>query len=314
MNTIQETNFEFKNQKKFYRGKVRDVYMFDHKMVIISSDRISAFDIILPRAIPFKGQVLNQISAFFMRESENLVPNWLRENPDPNVAIGILCKPFPIEMVIRGYLAGSAFRAYQDGKRNFNGEILPDGLHENDPLPYPIITPSTKAEQGQHDEDIDTDEIIKQGLVSAKDFETIEHYTKALFKKGAEIAYKQGLILADTKYEFGSYNDKIYLIDEIHTPDSARYFNLEGYEERQKKQEPQPQRSKEMVRKWLMKEGFSGKEGQQMPVMTDELINEISEEYISIYEQLTGEKFKRIESSHRMDEIKNSIENSLFLK
>lgn len=306
-NTIKETNFQFEGQQSFYRGKVRDVYMFDQHLAVISSDRISAFDVILPKAIPYKGQVLNQISWFFMQQTRDIVPNWIIDCPDPNVAYGYKCESYPVEMVIRGYLAGSAWRAYKKGVREMNGNVLPDGLKENDPLPQPIITPSTKAEQGEHDEDISSEEIVKQGLVDKATLEKLEAATLALFNRGSEIAKKQGLILADTKYEFGHYQGEIYLIDEIHTPDSSRYFNIEGYQERQDKGEPQPQRSKEMVRKWLMENGFSGQEGQQVPEMTPEWIEAISNEYIALYEQLTGQKFEKSSETDRYAQLQQRI-------
>ena len=306
-NTIKETNFQFEGQQSFYRGKVRDVYRFDQHLAVISSDRISAFDVILPKAIPYKGQVLNQISWFFMQQTRDIVPNWIIDCPDPNVAYGYKCESYPVEMVIRGYLAGSAWRAYKKGVREMNGNVLPDGLKENDPLPQPIITPSTKAEQGEHDEDISSEEIIKQGLVDKATLEKLEAATLALFNRGSEIAKKQGLILADTKYEFGHYQGEIYLIDEIHTPDSSRYFNIEGYQERQDKGEPQPQRSKEMVRKWLMENGFSGQEGQQVPEMTPEWIEAISNEYIALFEQLTSQKFEKSSETDRYAQLQQRI-------
>ena len=306
-NTIKETNFQFEGQQSFYRGKVRDVYMFDQHLAVIASDRISAFDVILPKAIPYKGQVLNQISWFFMQQTHDIVPNWIIDCPDPNVAYGYKCEPYPVEMVIRGYLAGSAWRAYKKGVREMNGNVLPEGLKENDPLPHPIITPSTKAEQGEHDEDISSEEIVQKGLVDKATLEKLEKYTLALFNRGTEIAKKQGLILADTKYEFGHYQGEIYLIDEIHTPDSSRYFNIEGYQERQNNEEPQPQRSKEMVRKWLMENGFSGQEGQQVPEMTPEWIEAISNEYIALYEQLTTQKFKKSSETDRYAQLQQRI-------
>ncbi|OJJ23306.1 phosphoribosylaminoimidazolesuccinocarboxamide synthase [marine bacterium AO1-C] len=306
-NTIKETNFNFEGQQNFYRGKVRDVYMFDQHLAVIASDRISAFDVILPKAIPYKGQVLNQISWFFMQQTRDIVPNWIIDCPDPNVAYGYKCKPYPVEMVIRGYLAGSAWRAYKKGVREMNGNVLPEGLKENDPLPQPIITPSTKAEQGEHDEDISSEEIVNKGLVDKATLEKLEAYTLALFNRGTEIAKKQGLVLADTKYEFGHYQGQVYLIDEIHTPDSSRYFNIEGYQERQDKGEPQPQRSKEMVRKWLMENGFSGQEGQQVPEMTPEWIEAISNEYIALYEQLTTQKFEKSSETDRYAQLQQRI-------
>ncbi|MBW8052096.1 MAG: phosphoribosylaminoimidazolesuccinocarboxamide synthase, partial [Cytophagales bacterium] len=284
MSAIKETNFKFPNQTGFYRGKVRDVYEFNDKLVMVVTDRISAFDVILPRAIPFKGQVLNQLAAKFLEATSDIVPNWVTDVPDPSVSIGLRCAPYPIEMVIRGYLAGHAWREYRSDKRILCGETLPDGLKENDKLPEPIITPTTKASEG-HDEDISKDEILKNGLITPEDYEKLEQYTKALFRRGTEIARKRGLILVDTKYEFGTSppaplhyrgegrkngevatkNYKIYLIDEIHTPDSSRYFYIDGYEERQKKGEPQKQLSKEFVRQWLIENNFQGKPGQVIP-------------------------------------------------
>ncbi|EAY24930.1 phosphoribosylaminoimidazole-succinocarboxamide synthase [Microscilla marina ATCC 23134] len=306
-NTIKETNFHFEGQQNFYRGKVRDVYMFDKHLAVIASDRISAFDVILPEAIPYKGQVLNQISWFFMQQTQDIVPNWIIDCPDPNVAYGYKCTPYPVEMVVRGYLAGSAWRAYKKGVREMNGYKLPEGLKENDPLPQPIITPSTKAAQGEHDEDISSEDIVKKGLVDKKTLDKLEAYTLALFQRGSEIAQKQGLILADTKYEFGHFEGKIYLIDEIHTPDSSRYFNIEGYQERQQQNQPQPQRSKEMVRKWLMENGFNGQEGQKIPEMTPEWIAAVSSEYIALYEQLTNNKFEKSEDTDRYANLQQRI-------
>lgn len=311
MQTITETQFQFEGQTGFYRGKVRDVYYFANKMAVIASDRISAFDVILPQPIPFKGQVLNQISAFFMQETAAIVPNWLLSNPDPNVTIGLRCEPLPVEMVIRGYLVGSAWRAYKSGQRNFNGNILPDGLRENAILPKAIITPSTKAAQGSHDEDISSEEIVSSGLVKKEIFEQLEIYTFALFQKGTEIANKKGLILADTKYEFGLYEGKVYLIDEIHTPDSSRYFDIIGFEERQTAGKAQPQRSKEMVRQWLMQNGFQGQAGQQIPEMSEDWINAISQEYISLYEQLTDRKFVKETNQNRLEQIKTAIAQTI---
>lgn len=281
--------------------------MFDQHLAVVASDRISAFDVILPKAIPYKGQVLNQISWFFMQQTRDIVPNWIIDCPDPNVAYGYKCESYPVEMVIRGYLAGSAWRAYKKGVREMNGNVLPEGLKENDPLPQPIITPSTKAEQGEHDEDISSEEIVQKGLVDKATLDKLEAYTLALFNRGTDIAKKQGLILADTKYEFGHYQGQIYLIDEIHTPDSSRYFNIEGYQERQDKGLPQPQRSKEMVRKWLMENGFSGQEGQQVPEMTTEWIEAITNEYIALYEQLTTKKFEKSSETDRYAQLQQRI-------
>lgn len=306
-NTIKETNFHFEGQQDLYRGKVRDVYVFDEHLAVIASDRISAFDVILPEAIPYKGQVLNQISWFFMQQTQDIVPNWTINCPDPNATYGYKCIPYPIEMVVRGHLAGSAWRAYKKGVREMNGHRLPEGLKENDPLPHPIITPSTKAEQGAHDEDISSEDIVKKGLVDKETLDKLEVYTLALFKRGVEIAKKQGLILADTKYEFGHCKGEIYLIDEIHTPDSSRYFDIAGFQERQQRNEPQPQRSKEMVRKWLMENGFSGQEGQTVPVMSTEWIEAISNEYIALYEQLTNNKFEKTNDTDRQAHMQQRI-------
>lgn len=291
MNAIQETNFQLPNQISFYRGKVRDVYTTPAKIIMVATDRLSAFDVVLPRAIPFKGQVLNQIAAKFLKATKDIVPNWLLETPDPNVSIGLKCEAFPVEMVIRGYLAGHAWREYKAGRRTICGIPLPEGLKENDKLPKPIITPTTKAHEG-HDEDISREEILKQQLVSEEDYVKLENYTFELFNKGTEIALQNGLILVDTKYEFGKANGKIYLIDEIHTPDSSRYFYADTYAENQNKGLKQKQLSKEFVREWLIENGFQGKEGQQIPEMTDEKVNEISKRYIELYEKVTGETFK----------------------
>ncbi len=302
---IKETNFQFPGQLGLYKGKVRDVYFFDRKIAVIATDRISAFDVVLPEPIPYKGQVLNQIAAKFLKATEDIVPNWLLEVPDPNVSIGLKCKPFAVEMVIRGYLAGHAWREYRDGKRSLCGVPLPEGLKENDKLPKPIITPSTKAEQG-HDEDISREDLIAKGLVSEQDYAQIEQYTYALFERGTLLAQEKGLILVDTKYEFGSMDGKIYLIDEIHTPDSSRYFYLEGYKERQEKNEPQKQLSKEFVRQWLISNGFQGKEGQVIPPMTPDVVNAISERYIELYEKVTGEKFTKTEDTS-LERIEQNI-------
>lgn len=293
MNAIKETNFTLPGQTAFYRGKVRDVYTIGGQyLAMVASDRISAFDVVLPRAIPYKGQVLNQIAAKFLAATADIVPNWVEEVPDPNVTIGKMCTPFKVEMVIRGYLSGHAWREYQAGKRTICGEPLPDGLRENDRLPEPIITPAAKADVG-HDEDITREAIISQGLVAAEDYEQLEAYTKALFRRGTEIAAARGLILADTKYEFGKFGDTIYLIDEIHTPDSSRYFYAADYESLQATGAPQRQLSKEFVRKWLIENGFQGKEGQAVPEMDDARVHSISERYIELYEHITGEPFDR---------------------
>lgn len=313
-NTITKTNFEFPNQKSVYRGKVREVYnISDELLVMIATDRLSAFDVIMPKGIPYKGQILNQIATNFMKLTEDIVPNWLVASPDPNVAIGYVCEPFKVEMVIRGYLAGHAAREYAQGKRVLCGVSLPDGLKENDKLPEPIITPSTKEDLGLHDVDISREEIMAREIVSEKDYLVLEQYTRALYKRGSEIAQKRGLILADTKYEFGKTKDgKIVLIDEIHTPDSSRYFYAEGYKERQQTGEPQKQLSKEFVRQWLMSNGFQGKEEQQIPEMTDEYVLSVSERYIELYENIIGEPFVKAYTSN----INNRIEKNIlaFLK
>ena len=306
MNALKETHFQFKDQTGFYRGKVRDVYFFKDKMAMVASDRISAFDVILPRAIPYKGQVLNQVAARFLQATADIVPNWLLQVPDTNVSIGLKCEPFPVEMVVRGYLSGHAWRQYKAGFRKLCGEQLPDGLKENDPLPRPIITPTTKAKKG-HDEDISKQEIISNNLINAKEYAIIERYSLELFARGTAIAKERGLILVDTKYEFGKADNQIYLIDEIHTPDSSRYFYAEGYEDRQQKGEPQKQLSKEFVREWLMANGFQGKDGQKIPHMTDEIVKGISERYIELYEKMTGEPFVR----HAEEDILTRIETNI---
>jgi len=288
--SLKETNFNFSGQLNFYRGKVRDVYTFENALLMVASDRISAFDVVLPEPIPYKGQILNQIASEFLKATNQIVPNWLESTPDPNVSIGKNCDPFQVEMVIRGYLVGHAWREYRDGKRSLCGVPLPEGLNENDKLPNPIITPTTKAHEG-HDEDISREEIIAQGIVSNDDYLKLEKYTRELFAFGSQVADKQGLILVDTKYEFGTYKGDIFLIDEIHTPDSSRYFYSEGFEERQKNGEKQKQLSKEFVRQWLIENGFQGKEGQQIPEMTEEVVNNISDRYVELYEKVTGNKF-----------------------
>lgn len=311
MNAITETNFNFPKQKKYYKGKVRDVYTIDDKMlVMVVSDRISAFDVVLPKGIPYKGQVLNQIAAKFLKATEDIVPNWVISVPDPMVTVGILCETFKVEMVIRGYLSGHAWREYKAGKRILCGVSMPDGMKENDKFPEPIITPTTKASVG-HDEDISKEEILKQGIVSNTDYEALEKFTRAVFQRGTEIAAKMGLILVDTKYEFGKNEGTIYLIDEIHTPDSSRYFYKEGYEARQNKGEPQKQLSKEFVREWLMENGFQGKEGQKIPEMTQEIITSISERYIELYEQIVGEKFVKADLSNVLERVKINTTNFL---
>jgi phosphoribosylaminoimidazole-succinocarboxamide synthase len=311
MNAIKETHFNLPGQTNYYKGKVRDVYTIDNKyLAMVVTDRISAFDVVLPEPIPYKGQVLNQIAARFLDATADIVPNWVISVPDPSVTIGRICEPFKVEMVIRGYLAGHAWREYSAGKRQVCGESLPEGLKENDILPEPIITPTTKASVG-HDEDISRAEILKQNIVSTDDYAQLEAYTKALFKRGTEIAAKQGLILVDTKYEFGKVGDQIYLIDEIHTPDSSRYFYKEGYEERQQKDEPQKQLSKEFVRKWLIENGFQGKDGQVVPVMTADIVKSISERYIELYEQIIGEKFVKPENANVLSRVEAGIKQAL---
>lgn len=307
--TIGKTDFNFKNQGGFYKGKVRDVYNINNKLlVMIASDRISAFDVVLPRQIPFKGQILNQIAAKMLEATKDIVPNWLLATPDPNVAVGLLCETFKVEMVIRGYLTGHAARTYFSGKRELCGITLPEGMKENQKFNTPIITPSTKAADGDHDEDISKEEIIAKGIVSKEDYEQLEKYTHLLFKRGTELAQKRGLILVDTKYEFGKTNEgKIVLIDEIHTPDSSRYFYADGYENRLKNNEPQKQLSKEFVRQWLIENGFQGKEGQQVPEMTDEKVLEISNRYIELYEQITGEKFIKPQETDLLTRIEKNI-------
>ena len=306
MNSIPATNFQFPNQTGFYKGKVRDVYSFEKHLVMVATDRISAFDVILPRAIPYKGQVLNQIAAYFLNATADIVPNWLEEVPDPNVTIGIKCQPFPVEMVVRGYLAGHAWREYNSGKRTVCGVALPDGLKENDKLPQPVITPTTKAHEG-HDEDISREEILSQGLVSEQDYEHLEKYTLALFNRGTEMASDQGLILVDTKYEFGKLDETIYLIDEIHTPDSSRYFYKDVYEENQRLSLPQKQLSKEFVREWLIQNGFQGKDGQSIPEMDDAWILQISERYIELYEKVTGIRFQKNKTENPVERIETAI-------
>ena len=318
MNTINETNFQFPKQKEVYKGKVREVYNVDDKLlVMIASDRLSAFDVIMPRQIPYKGQILNQIATKMMKETEDLVPNWLIANPDENVAVGHLCSPFKVEMVIRGYLAGHAAREYKLGKRILCGVPMEEGIKENGKLPEPIITPSTKAENGDHDEDISREDILANGIVSEKEYLVLEDYTRKLFQRGTEIAAKRGLILVDTKYEFGkTEKGEIVLIDEIHTPDSSRYFYQEGYDERQAKGENQKQLSKEFVRQWLIENGFQGKEGDLIPAMSDQKILEISERYIELYEQITGDVFIKANTSKVLERIERNTTSFLngFLK
>jgi phosphoribosylaminoimidazole-succinocarboxamide synthase len=311
MQALKETNFQFPGQTAFYKGKVRDVYTIGNKLVMVASDRISAFDVVLPKAIPFKGEVLNRTAAHFLAATADIVPNWVVSVPDPNVTIGLACEPFKVEMVVRGYLAGHAAREYALGKRSVCGVALPEGLKENDKLPHPIITPTTKASEG-HDEDISREAIIAQGIVSEADYSQLEAYTLALYHRGTEMAAKQGLILVDTKYEFGKMGDQIILIDEIHTPDSSRYFYAEGYEERQAKGEAQKQLSKEFVRKWLIENGFQGKDGQQVPEMSEEWITEISNRYIELFEKVTGHTFNKETSEEAItDRIHKNILNAL---
>ena len=307
---ISSTDFSFPGQLGKYQGKVRDVYQFQSQLAMIATDRISAFDVVLPRAIPFKGQVLNQVASKFLELTKHIVPNWVKEVPDPNVTIGLKCETFPVEMVIRGYLAGHAAREYKAGKRELCGVALPNGLKENDRLPSPIITPTTKAHEG-HDEDISREEIFSQKLVSKEEYEKLEKYTSELFNLGTEFAEQQGLILVDTKYEFGKYEDQIYLIDEIHTPDSSRYFYLDTFDELQAQGLPQRQLSKEFVRQWLIENGFQGKEGQVIPEMTDEFVDSVSERYIELFEKITGETFYKSEQGDLLNRIERNILNTL---
>jgi phosphoribosylaminoimidazole-succinocarboxamide synthase len=311
-NAIKETHFKFPGQVGFYKGKVRDVYIFEKELVVVASDRISAFDVVLPKPIPFKGQVLNQIAAGFLEATAAIVPNWVTATPDPNVTIGKRCEPFKVEMVIRGYLAGHAAREYKAGKRLLCGVPMPDGMQENDPFPKPIITPTTKASEG-HDEDISRENILAKGIVSEADYLVLENYTRALFKKGQEMAKEKGLILVDTKYEFGKFGDQILLIDEIHTPDSSRYFYADTYEENQQKGLPQKQLSKEFVRQWLIANGFQGKDGQQVPEMTVEIVESISDRYIELFENITGQKFVKAETTDIETRIEKAILTQLHL-
>lgn len=306
-NTIIKTAFNFPGQKSVYRGKVREVYNVDDRLlVMIATDRISAFDTVLPEGIPYKGQVLNQIAAKFMAATRDIVPNWIIDTPDPVVAIGHLCVPFKVEMVIRGYLSGHAWREYRDGKRTICGVEMPDGMKENDKFPEPLLTPTTKEDVG-HDEDISREEILRLGLVNKEDYLMLEDYSRKLFQRGTDIAAEKGLILVDTKYEFGKAEDKIYLIDEIHTPDSSRYFYKEGYQERQDNDEPQKQLSKEFVREWLMDRGFQGKEGQSIPDMPDEFVKVVSDRYIELYEKITGESFVRSDVTEVVERVETNI-------
>ena len=308
MNALTATDFNFPGQQSVYHGKVRDVYNINgEKLVMVATDRISAFDVVLPKGIPFKGQMLNQIAAKFLDATTDICPNWKTATPDPMVTVGVMCEGFPVEMIVRGYLCGSAWRAYKSGVREICGVKLPEGMKENQKFPEPIITPTTKAEIGEHDADISTEESLAKGLAPPEEYAILEKYTMALFKRGTEIAAERGLILVDTKYEFGKHNGTIYLMDEIHTPDSSRYFYSEGYEERFAKGEPQKQLSKEFVREWLMDNGFQGKEGQQVPEMTDEIVTSISERYIELYEHITGEKFVKEDTSNIAERIEKNV-------
>lgn len=316
MNTITTTNFNFPNQKSVYHGKVREVYNInDDLLVMVATDRLSAFDVVMPKGIPYKGQILNQIATKFMELTQDIVPNWLIATPDPNVAIGHLCEPFKVEMVIRGYLSGHAAREYAAGKRTLCGVTMPEGLKENDKFPIPIITPSTKADNGEHDEDISREDILAKGIVSEKDYLILEKYTRALYQRGTEIAASRGLILVDTKYEFGKTKaGKIVLIDEIHTPDSSRYFYADGYQERQDNGEEQKQLSKEFVRRWLIENGFQGKEGQVIPNMTNDYIQTVSDRYIELFENIIGEKFVKADISDINSRIEKNVVDYLSKK
>ena len=311
MKAITSTNFNFPNQKNVYNGKVRDVYNInDEYLAMVVTDRISAFDVVLPKGIPYKGQVLNQLAEIFLKSTEDIVPNWMLSSPDPNVTVGHFCEPFKIEMVIRGYLTGHAWRTYKSGKREICGIQMPEGMIEHQKFPTPIITPTTKAEFG-HDEDISRDEILKQGLVSEEDYLQLENYTKAIFQRGTEMANERGLILVDTKYEFGKKNNKIFLIDEIHTPDSSRYFYRDGYQERQNNGDSQKQLSKEFVREWLMENGFQGKDGQQIPEMNKDFVDSVSKRYIELYENVSGMKFVKGDNQDPMERIESNV-NDFF--
>jgi len=308
-NTITDTDFNFPNQKSMYKGKVREVYSLKNDiLVMVATDRLSAFDVVMPKGIPYKGQILNQIATKMMAATEDIVPNWLMATPDPNVAVGVACEPFKVEMVIRGYMSGHAAREYNAGKRMLCGVAMPDGMKENDKFPEPIVTPATKAEMGNHDEDISKENILKRGIVSKDDYIVLEKYTRALFKRGTEIAADRGLILVDTKYEFGKTKaGKIVLIDEIHTPDSSRYFYADGYQERQDRGEAQKQLSKEFVRQWLIQNGFQGLEGQSVPEMSDDYIESVSERYIELYENITGETFVKADISNIQERIEKNV-------
>ena len=313
MKALTATDFKLKGQTGVYHGKVRDVYFVgDDTLVMVATDRISAFDVILPEGIPYKGQILNQIAAKFLDDTSDIVPNWKTSTPDPMVTVGRRCKGYPVEMIVRGYLAGSAWRAYKSGVREICGVKLPEGMKENQKFPTPIVTPTTKAEQGLHDEDISKEEIIAQGLVPADEYELLEKYTLELFERGTEIAAKRNLILVDTKYEFGKSGDTIYLMDEIHTPDSSRYFYADTYKECLDNNLPQKQLSKEFVRKWLMDNGFQGKEGQQVPEITPDIVAGISDRYIELYENITGEKFVKADNSNLLERIEKNLKNAGF--
>ena len=309
---LTRTDYNFPGQQSVYHGKVRDVYNIgNQKLVMVATDRISAFDVVLPKGIPYKGQMLNQIAAKFLDATTDICPNWKLATPDPMVTVGVLCQGFPVEMIVRGYLCGSAWRAYKSGVREICGVKLPEGMRENQKFPQPIITPTTKAEMGLHDEDISKEEILAKGLATPEEYALLEQYTLALFQRGTEIAARRGLILVDTKYEFGKHNGQIYLMDEIHTPDSSRYFYSEGYQERFEKGEAQKQLSKEFVREWLMDNGFQGKEGQQVPEMTDEIVRSISERYMELYEHITGEKFEKASTDDLAARIESNVKEYL---
>lgn len=312
MNALTKTDFHLDGQTNVYHGKVRDVYTVKNDLlVMVATDRISAFDVVLPEGIPYKGQMLNQIAAQFLDATADIVPNWKLATPDPMVTVGLRCEGFPVEMIVRGYLCGSAWRTYKSGVREICGVKIPDGMRENENFPTPIVTPTTKAQQGLHDEDISKEEILKQGLATPEEYELLEKYTLALFQRGTEMAAKHGLILVDTKYEFGKRDGKIYLMDEIHTPDSSRYFYAEGYEERFAKGEPQKQLSKEFVREWLMENGFQGKPGQQVPEMTPEIVKGISERYIELFENITGNRFEKSDTTQVALRIEKNITDYL---
>lgn len=311
---LTKTDFHFPGQKSVYHGKVRDVYNInDEKLVMVATDRISAFDVVLPEGIPYKGQMLNQIAAKFLDATTDICPNWKLATPDPMVTVGVMCQGFPVEMIVRGYLCGSAWRAYKGGAREICGVRLPEGMRENEKFPHPIITPTTKAEMGMHDEDISKEEILARGLATPEEYAILEKYTLALFERGTQMAVERGLILVDTKYEFGKHNGQIYLMDEIHTPDSSRYFYSEGYQERFEKEEPQKQLSKEFVREWLMANGFQGKEGQQVPEMTPAIVESISDRYIELFEHITGESFVKGDTENLAKRIEKNVTDYLIL-